>query len=570
MLPYLYEAKDFSVSVFDDRLNLIADAPGVPEFVGSLSASIEAVLAGFDRGVQLRPGDVVVANEPYLTGAHPNDALLLAPAFAGDLLVGYCGIRAHMGDLGGLSSFPVAARTIFEEGLLLPPMLLVAAHRPNDVVFSVIEANSRQPREVAGNFRSAAGAVVRGAEKIGTLVDRYGLVVFRAAVAQLLDAAEHQARELLDRIPDGDYRVSEMLELPDEAGRVPLHCVVRVEGSDVTVDVTGSAGEQACSLNVPLPQTLSACRLALKRLTTQDGTTANSGEYRMLNVIAPLGSIFNARTPASSYMMATTASLLSEMIVTAVSAVMPSRQMAQSGGHTTGFMGWMPQSLSHRSMEVDDLAPIGYGATPDRDGMSAALHFCLAGMEIASGEVLESRAYVSRRSIELVADSGGPGRRRGGLGTRTVWEFHRDTLLTTQAQKTQHLGGDGLAGGESAGGRNDVVINPGRDGERTVGMVSDVQLLAGDTIAVNGAGGGGYGDPLDRDVAEVEEDVRDGYVSLEAAADRYGVVISASTETVDARATVALREALRSNETSNGAGRASAEPDPQPTAERDR
>ena len=561
MLPILYESKDFSISVFDDRLNLVADAPGVPEFVGSLSASLASVLAKFGGGVQLREGDVVIANEPFLTGAHPNDALLLAPAFAGDLLAGYCGMRAHMGDLGGPSTAPVGARTIYDEGLLLPPCLLVGAGKPNEIVLGVIEANSRQPREVSGNLRSGAAAMIRSARKIGSLVDRYGFVTYRAAVDQLLDAAEHEVRELLRAIPDGDYQASEMLELPDGEGRVPLQCEVTVKGSDITVDVTGSAPQQPCSLNVPLPQTISACRLALKRLTTQDSITANSGEHRMLRVVAPSGCIFNAQAPASSFMMANTASLLGEMIVTAVSAAMPSRQMAQSAGNTTGFLGWMEESRLGRPVEVDELAGIGYGATPDSDGMNALMHFCLAGMELSSGEETESRVHASKRRMELVVDSGGAGRRRGGLGTRIEWQFHRDVIVTTQAQKTQDLGGYGLAGGGPAGGRNDVILDPGSDQERSLGMAGDTHVAAGATVIANGAGGGGYGDPMTREVSKVEEDVLDGYVSIAMAAKQYGVVISERTGRVDAAATQALRDASRPDSNNHKSDQEPAEDD---------
>jgi N-methylhydantoinase B len=547
MLPILYESNDFSISIFDDRLELIADAPGVPEFVGSLSASLEAVLERFGGSAQFRRGDVLIANEPHLTGAHPPDALLLAPAFAGEILVGYCGMRAHMGDLGGRSTCPVDASTVWEEGLQLPPSLLVAAGKPNEGLLAVVASNTRQPREVTGNLRSGAAAMTRGAGKIGSLVDRFGVATYRVAVDQLLDAAEHEARDLLDAIPDGEYSASEMVELPDGAAAVPIQCLVRVKGSDITIDVTGSAPEQPCSLNVPLPQTISACRLSLKRLTTQDTMTANSGEQRMLTVVAPEGCIFNARPPAGCFMMANTASLLGEMVVNVLSPLLPSRRMAQSGGNTTGFLGWMPSGPRGKPTEVDDLAAIGYGATPERDGMNALLYHSLAGMEVASGEVIEARANVSKRRLELVTDSGGPGRRRGGLGTRTEWQVHDYVTLQVQAQKTENVGGLGLAGGGPAGGSNTVVIDPGAANERILGMTADIEAPAGITIVMNGAGGGGYGDPMEREIEAVEDDVRDGYVSIDAAAEHYGVVFSERTGRVDEGATRALREAALKN-----------------------
>ncbi len=543
MLPVLYESRDFSISVFDDRLNLVADAPGVPEFVGSLSAALEPVLDKFGGAARFRRGDVLIANEPHLTGAHPPDALLLAPAFAGDLLVGYCGMRAHNGDMGGRSSCPINAKSIWEEGLQLPPALLLAAGKPNETLLGIVSSNSRQPREVTGNLRSGAAAMTRGAEKIGSVVERFGLATYRTAVDQLLDAAEHEARSLLEAIPDGEYRASTVVELPDGAPPAPIKCLVRVDGSDITIDVSGSSPEVPCSLNVPLPQTISSCRLALKRLTTQGQMTANSGEHRMLTVVAPEGSIFNAQSPSGCFMMANTASLLGEMVVNVISPEMPTRRMAPTGGNTTGFLGWMPEGPRGLPREADDLAAIGYGATPDQDGMSALYYHSLAGMEVASGEVLEARANVSKRRIELVTDSGGFGRRRGGLGTRTEWQFHSDALLQVQAQKTENIGGFGLAGGGPAGGRNDVIIEPGTKNERSLGMTADIELGAGGTVVMNGAGGGGYGNPLEREIEAVEDDILDGYVSIEAAAEHYGVVISKETGRVDQDATRALREA---------------------------
>ena len=542
MLPILYEARDFSVSIFDDRLNMVADATGVPEFVGSLSVAIDAILEKFGGAAGLRRGDVLIANESHLTGAHPPDAVLLAPAFAGDLLVGFCGMRAHIGDLGGSSTTPIDAKTMWEEGLLIPPSLLIAAGKPNEVLLGVIGANSRQPREVTGNLRSGAAAMTRSAAKVGVIVERYGFPTYRAAVDQLLDAAEHEARELLEEVPDGEYRATKQLELPNGAGSVPLECLVAVEGSAVTVDVTGSAPEQPYSVNVPLPQTLAACRLAIKRLTTQDTITANSGEHRMLSVVAPRGCVFNATAPAGCYMMANTASLLGEMIVNLISAAMPARQMAESGGNTTGFLGWMPDGgRNGGGVDVDDLAGIGYGATPERDGMNALLYFGLAGMEVASGEVIETRARIVKRRIELVPDSGGAGRRRGGLGSLAEWEIERPMTMMAQAQKTEDIGGLGLAGGMAAGGRNDVVLDPGTPGERSLAMTSDTEVAAGTRIVINGAGGGGYGDPFEREIEAVAADVADGYVSTECAAELYGVVVSADTGVVDLEATAALR-----------------------------
>jgi N-methylhydantoinase B len=546
MSPQLYEAKDFSISVFDDRLNLVADAPGLPEFVGSLSVALEAMVSEFDDGAALAPGDVIVANDPYVTGGHPADSALIAPAFVGERLVGYVGIRAHVGDLGAINNYPVNSSSVYDEGLRLPPTLICEAGKANERLLAIVATNSRQPHETVGNYRAAAAALTKGTEKVSALAERFGLETYHAAVDQLLDASEHRCRELLSGIPDGTYEATQTLELigPGQP-EVPLHCSVEVSGSDITVDVSRSVDQQPGALNVPLPQTLAACRLALKRLTTQDEVTANSGEYRMLSVVAPPGNIFNAQSPAGSFVMATTASLLGEMVVSALSATMPSRLSAQSGGHTTGFLAWMPEGPRGRPEFLDDIAPIGYGATPSSDGMDALLHFCLAGMELASGEIMEVRCLVAKRRIELVTDSGGAGKHRGGVGTYTEWQLDTDASMMIQAQKTKVIGGAGLAGGMPAGGSNLVILNPGSSGAKTMPMDGGLTARSGDRIAMHGAGGGGYGDPFERTIEAVESDLLNELISPEAALETYGVVVSAETGLADRDATAELRSAPR-------------------------
>ena len=285
---------------------------------------------------------MLIANEPHLTGAHPPDAVLLAPAFAGDLLVGFCGMRAHMGDLGGRSTCPIDAKTMWEEGLQLPPSLLIAAGKPNEVLLggrrSELAAAARGDRQPP--LRRGGDDAERRARSARSSIATASLPTAPPSTSCSMPPSTRPG-SCSRRFPTASTAPRRWSSCRTAPARSRSSAWCAVEGSDVTVDVTGSAPEQPCSLNVPLPQTIAACRLALKRLTTQDTMTANSGEHRMLTVIAPEGCIFNAQPPAGCYMMANTASLLGEMIVNLISAAMPSRQMAESGGNTTGFLGWM-------------------------------------------------------------------------------------------------------------------------------------------------------------------------------------------------------------------------------------
>lgn len=539
LTPTIYEAHDFSVAVFDDQVNVVADASGLPEYVGSLTFTVERLVERFGRE-RIGPGDVLASSDPFITGGHPPDLAIVSPAFHDGRLVGFCALRGHVGDVGARNDYPADAHTIYEEGLVLPPLKLVNAGAFNEDVATIIAANSRMPRETVGNVRSGVGATVQGARKLSRIVETHGEPTYRRAIADLLDGSEMKVREMLAAIPDGEYYAYDKVdETAIDDGEIALVCGVRISGSEIEVDVTGSDPVHDGALNVPLAQTVAACRLALKRLTTQDSVPANSGEYRSLRVVAPEGTIFNAQPPVGTFMMHVAASFLSEMIVTALLPAISDRAPAQSSGHTTAFTAGIETTEKH--VGVDDIAPIGYGAQAGRDGASALEHFSIAGIPVASAEVWESKAPVLKKSITLATDSGGPGRWRGGLGTRVEWSFDAGADVTLQSERTGELTGAGLEGGLPGRGRNHVEVAIGTPDERVLGMSTDVTLKAGQGIVMHGAGGAGYGDPRERDVEAVERDVRRGYVSIGAAREDYCVVIDPVTLEVDGSMTAELR-----------------------------
>lgn len=539
LTPTIYELHDFSVAVFDDEPNLVADASGLPEYVGSLALTVSAVIERIGRD-QLEPGDTVICSEPFTTGAHPPDIAVVSPAFHDGRLVGFCALRGHMGDVGGRNVYPADANSTYEEGIVLPPLKLYAQGRVDHGILAIIEANSRQPRETSGNLLSAALATRAGAERLSAVVDAHGEPSYRLAVRNLLDSSEQRVREVIAAIADGEYVARDVLDSPGLGHHaVPIVCTVRIKGTEMEVDVTGSAPVQGGAINVPFAQTVAACRLALKRLTTQDTVGANAGEYRPLRVSAPPGSIFDAQAPVGTFMMHVAASLLSELVVTAVMPSMPDRVPAPSAGHTTGFIAAYDTNGKYRV--VEDAAPIGLGAFEGHDGTNALQHFAIAGISVASAEVLEAQGPVLKRRCELVTDSGGPGRWRGGLGTSVEWVFEVPAELTTQAQRIGDLPATGRGGGLDARGRNDVQLAVGTDRERSIGMATDVLVEVSERVIINGAGGGGYGDPFQRDPDDVLRDVLQGFVSSAAAESDYGVALDASGVAVDRARTETLR-----------------------------
>jgi N-methylhydantoinase B len=545
LLPLLYDVHDFGISVFDDRRNLIADAPGIPEFVGSLDFALSSIVERFGEDEPLQSDDVIITTHPFLTGNHPPDASMIVPAFDGAALIGYCGLKAHMGDLGSKDTNPMDSRTVFDEGLLLPPMKLYSGERLNRDLITVIEANSRLPRETVGNILAAAGALRLGARRLSELVQRFGFDVYRATVEQLIAEGEGEVRSAIETLPDGVYAAEDWLDDNGiSPGRVPLRCTVTIRGSEIVIDTSGSAPQQDGAFNATLPMTMAACRLALKRLTTENRITSNGGEHRPLTVIAPQGSIFNATSPAATFQMALTAQRLGEMIHTALAPVSGGRIPAGSAGDAALITGMIARD-SGAEMLLDGMAPIGYGATATADGMSALFHFPLAGLRLQSAESTEISAPLALLRSELCRDSGGPGRRRGGLGTRFEWLSLGHGSASVFAEKLTGQEAEGQDGGSPAPLHNLVAINPGSEREVIGTKQGGVPIAPGDIIVIQGGSGAGWGDPLDRDPEAVADDVRQGFVSHDAALASYGVVLDPDSCEVDAEATTALRAGRR-------------------------
>jgi N-methylhydantoinase B len=545
-LPILYEFNDFGMSLFDDRVNMIADAPGIPIFVGSLDACIRDTVAEVGGPEALRPGDVLLNNHPYLTAGQPADAALIQPIFLGDRLIGYAALRGHMGDFGAKGPYPLDATELFQEGTLLPALKLHDEGRVNELVLRIVAANSRMPNETVGSILAGVGAVQAASRKLVALVEKHGIETYYATVDALLDHGERVARGVVETIPDGTYVYEDHLDGNGiTADPVKLRCAVTIAGSEVTIDLTGSADEQMAAVNCPLGYTLTTCRFALKRLTTPE-LPASSGEQRPLTVIAPEGSIFNPRPPAGSFIGAYTSLRLTDMILQALAPAVPGIP-AENGGDLVMALAYLKQPVSGRFGFFFDIGALGHGATRDSDGMNALIHPIEAGCEAMPTELLETRLPVLKLRAELIPDSGGAGRFRGGLSAESEFEFRSDGLTVLLADKlTSEV--KGLEGGRNAPFTNSITLFPGTEREIRAGKVSDVPIAAGDRMVFRPAGGGGHGDPLDREPERVAADVLDEYVTPQAARELYGVVFSDEEEAVvDAEATAALRASMRRN-----------------------
>lgn len=545
MLPILYEYNDFGMSLYDDRLELLADAPGLPLFLGSMDVCIERTLEKLGGPGSLRPGDILINNHPFLTGGQPADAGLIEPIFHGGEVVGYSALRAHMGDVGAKGPYPLDSTDMFQEGTLYPGLKVYDEGRLNETLITIVAANSRLPVETVGSIVAGSAALQACSRKLVAVIDRYGLETYRAAVSELVAQGEQAVRAAVAAIPDGTYSCrDEMDDNGVERDPVPLSCDVQIAGDDITIDLSGSAGTQRGPINCPWAYTVTTCRFALKRILTPD-MPVNGGEHKPLRVIAPEGSIFNPLPPAPTFLGAGTSLRLADMIVKAFADALPDRIPADSAGDLVMTMAYVSDPATRRTSFFFDAGAIGHGAVRGADGMNGLIHSVEAGIEALPTEILEVRMPVIKHRFELVTDSGGPGEFRGGLSAEAEFEFAGDGLAVVWAEKARVSRPEGLQGGLGPPSANETRVFPGTERELRLGKKADIPIVPGDRIVVRPAGGGGYGDPRARDPERVAADVRDEYVSHEAARRFYGVVIDPESGEPDRTATDSLRRHAR-------------------------
>ena len=331
--PIIYEVLDFAAALYDRKLRLLAQAPSLPLFMGTLNFCVEAAIAGVGGEHRIKPGDVVLYNWPYGTGAHAQDAALIQGAFdaAGDL-IGYAVVKAHWLDIGAVAPYCTDTTDVFQEGTFFPGVFLYRGGEPVDDMWRCVLVNSRLPRAIEGDIKAQAAAVGVGVAELQRIVARYGRVAFDEAVEAIFDHGEAVIRSYLARLPDGRYEACGQMDDNgvDKTKRVPIPVSIEISGSDITVDFSQSAPEQGGPVNCPLPSTVSAARVAIATLAGSR-EAPNEGHFRALTVITRPGSLFHPLPPAPCFLYGWPALQAMEVIYEAVSKVDPSLVPACSG-----------------------------------------------------------------------------------------------------------------------------------------------------------------------------------------------------------------------------------------------
>lgn len=531
----VYEILDFGISLYDRRLQLVADSPGLAMFLGANDYAIRKGVA-YVGAENLDPGDILIMNYPYWSGSHTLDVCLFAPVFLDDHIIGYATCRIHWLDLGQKDpGYVLDSTDMHQEGLIFPGTKVWKRGEPDEEILELIRFNSRIPDKVIGDLHAQVATINTGRRRLRELYRKYGEEVVEASIARINDHGEEVARRAVAELPDGSWTAVDYADGFDREEPIRMQVTVTIEGEEFTVDFSGSEDEVGEPLNIPFGDTESAAKLCFKAVTTPH-EASNAGQYRPLRVEAPEGTLFHAVYPAPTFTL-WPAILVVDVIFKALAQALPDRVPASSGGDVCDIMLYGVNPDTGKMFVEANNEGVGWGASEGRDGPNALMHLSETMVKNIPVEVFESKAPVRFDRLELRQDSGGAGAYRGGLGIRRDFRFTHPCGALSIVQKTK-TDGWGLEGG-GPGARNAVVLYPGTEREEWTGMMRG-DFEPGDVVSNRSGGGGGWGDPRDRDPAAVREDVIDGYVSRQAAREVYGVALDDALE-IDREATRALR-----------------------------
>jgi N-methylhydantoinase B len=489
-------------------------------------------------------GDAFLINHPYLGGSpHAPDMCVLTPVFFKGELFGFCGSIAHKSDIGGPvpGSCSGQARETFNEGLHLPAVRYQTQQRPNTDIERLIAANSRTPELVLGDIRGQLGSCRLGERRLNELLAKYGRERVEACCARLFELGEAAVRAAVAEWADGRYEAERFVDDDgvDLNKPVRIHVVAEKKGDRLHFDLSGSADQTKGPANIRPPLVRASIAYCLISMIDPRMYVC-SGLLNGYSFEAREGSVLNPRFPAPVNTYNPTIHALVDAIYDALSRIVPDKIRADGAGSRSIIIGGRTTTTGKGYVQYEIVGG-GAGARPTKDGMSGT---CMnqSNAKIAPVEIIESEFPTRMLRFELIRDSGGPGRYRGGLGIRREYINLADARFSIRS--TKHvIPPNGFAGGRP-GRTGDILINPDRpDAKRLPTRYADHPLKAGDVFRLDTPGGGGYADPLQREPERVLDDVREGVVSPEAAEREYGVVVKkyGAGWTIDGSATAARR-----------------------------
>jgi N-methylhydantoinase B len=527
--PNIKDRRDCSCALFDvversdgPAVELISQAENIPVHLGAMPYSVAAAVEAFPPA-DLSPGDAILLNDPFHGGAHLPDMTLVTPVFVDGDLVAVAANRAHHADVGGGRAGSVAADSteIYQEGLRVPPVKLYDAGDPVADVFDLLLTNVRTPDERRGDFRAQRAANRTAVERVGDLAARHGVDTLRAATREIKAYGERRMRAEIAALPDGTVRFEDCL---DDDGRghadVRIAVAVTVEDDELRVDFEGTSEQVPGPINAPLAVTASATYFAVRCVTDPD-VPPNAGTYRPVEIRAPEGTVVNARPPAAVVGGNLEVSQrVTDALLGAFGTESPERSAAAGQG-TMNSVTFGGTDRDGDPFAFYETIGGGFGGRAGADGMDG-VHVHMSNTRNTPAEVLETAYPLRVRRYEFRPDSGGAGEFRGGLGLRRDIEVLTDDVAFSLLADRRRHRPYGLAGGGAGAAGADALHRADEEAPVDVAAKSAHDLDAGDVVSVRTPGGGGFGDPSDRDPDAVARDLRLGTVTPAAARRAYG------------------------------------------------
>lgn len=512
----LRDAHDYTC-MFTDRhgRELTQGTLATPGQSGAMALGIQNLVKKFPTDY-FNQGDVFITNDPWALAGHLNDICVFSPIFHKDNLVAFTACVLHHSDIGGR----VASdnHDVFEEGLFIPLVKLYDKGELNQAVMDMIRWNVRTPENVIGDIRSQIAANHVCAAQVQRLLDDYRLDSLDELADEIISRSEKSMRDAIAQVPDGIYRAEGVIEQMEGQKDIVIKAAVEIKGSDISVDLAGSSPQVNWGGNVVFNFTFAYVHMAIKSIFDPD-IPNNHGSAALINLNAPEGSVVNCRFPAAVAARMQIGHFMTEIIYRALAQALPQRVIAGSGGAPATMNVFYGTRNDGKPWHAVIIRGGGMGASARRDGANSFI-FPANGANTPA-EILESDTPLIVERREFLMDSGGAGKFRGGLGTRTVFRVPDDehapqTPVSLGIQSGRfRLPPEGLAGG-GAGARAKFLVN-GKAGN-PYGLT---KLHPGDVVTMDAAGGGGYGSPSERDRDALEEDIRMGWVSAEKAKENY-------------------------------------------------
>jgi len=524
----IYEALDFTVGLFTPKGETISIGLGLPMFIRGMAETIKAKIDHFGPD-GIKPGDILLTNDAYLTGSHLNHLTFTMPIFQEDELIGFACCMAHWPDIGG--TIDGITTDIYSEGLQLPIVKYQREGVVNEEIVEIIKMNVRLPDRAMGDLRAQITAITTGERRYLELVGRYGKDQVAASISDIMDQSERAARARTLSIPDGVYEAESYM---DDDGvsisdRIQLKVRVTVKGDEMTVDLTDVAAQVQGFYNSGITTGHACSQVAFKCITSPTDYPINDGSFRNLTAIVPPGRVVSAVKPAPMRWWMTFPMTIVDTVFKALTPAIPERAIA---GHHADLVCGMLNGINPKTNEfyIAFIGPTGggWGAKQSQDGVSATVCINDGDTHNSPAEQLETKYPLLIESYSLREDSGGAGEYRGGLGCENTVQARADLMLNAQVDR-MHCKPWGLNGGKEAAG-NAVVLRANGEWKEDYpnAKLLTARIKQGDAFAMRSGGGGGFGNAHDRPAETVADDVRQGYVSIESAEHDYGVICDAA------------------------------------------